>query len=151
MAHDMMIKHKYDDWGFFGWIHNKLGYSMEVTDLAVGEFAERGLPGFIYSVFTRTTTTYWRTVEGGMSRLPEAFKVLIENKLRLRVKVSKLSTTKEGRVSVQWKHKPTDVEYEHKDYDYVIVNAPLTISLRYPEAQTFSKSVQSQTQASRGP
>ncbi|CAO3594472.1 unnamed protein product [Absidia cylindrospora] len=103
-AHQMFLDRGYDNWSEWGYVHNKLGKSLNVSALATeGQ------------------------VDQGLNRIAEAFGPLLGNKVQFNTKVSKLVFTEDKMVAVQWKSSPFDPIYQSKTYDCVIVSAPFSV------------------------
>ena len=79
-----------------------------------------------YNNFTFSATD-WRTIQGGLNRLPQGFEPVLGDKVEFGIKVNKLAIEKNGQVSVQWKDKLYDQEYRSRNYDNVIISVPFTI------------------------
>ncbi|KAI8144254.1 flavin-containing amine oxidoreductase-domain containing protein [Fennellomyces sp. T-0311] len=123
-AHDKALKEGYDDWSEFGWLHNKFGLSLNATESATGLNAGN-IWNDMYDTFTFGASD-WRTVQGGLNRLADAFDPVLGDKVTYGTRVSKLAV-EDGKVSVQWKDDPYDEDYNSKSYDNVIVSAPFSI------------------------
>ena len=59
--------------------------------------------------------------------MAKGFAPVLGDKVEFGIKVNKLAVEEDGQVSVQWKTKPYDEEYQSKSYDNVIVGVPFTI------------------------
>lgn len=124
-AHEKALNEGYDDWSEWGWLHNKMGLSLNATDYVTGLSAGQ-IWEDMYDTFTFSEATNWRTVQGGLNRIPEAFGPVLGKKVTYGISVSKLEFDGK-KVSVQWKKSPYDTKYKSKEYDNVIVAAPFTI------------------------
>lgn len=101
-----------------------MGLSLNATDYATGLDAGN-IWGNMYDTFTFSATD-WRTIQGGLNRLPEAFGPVLGDKVTFNTRVTKLDF--DGKqVSVEWKDKPYDEKYNVKKFDNVIVAAPFSI------------------------
>ncbi|KAG2225937.1 hypothetical protein INT45_006633 [Circinella minor] len=124
-AHAKALEENYDDWSESAWLHQKSGLSLNATEYATG-LKSGNIWEDMYDTFTFSATD-WRTVQGGLNRLAKGFEPVLGNKVEFGIKVSKLAVKEDGQVSVQWKTKPYDEEYQSKSYDNVIVGVPFTI------------------------
>lgn len=124
-AHEKAIEEGYDDWSETGWLHNKMGLSLNATNYATGLDPVQ-IWMYMYDTFTFGATTNWRTVQGGLNRIAEAFGPVVGDKVTFGISVSKLAFDGK-KISVQWKKSPYDTKYLSKTYDNVIVSAPFTI------------------------
>ncbi|KAI9323142.1 flavin-containing amine oxidoreductase-domain containing protein [Dichotomocladium elegans] len=124
-AHDRAIREGYDDWSEWGWIHNKLGLSLNATDFATGLDAGN-IWEAMYNVFVFSATA-WRTVQGGMTRLAHAYEPLVGNKVQFGIRVGKIGFEDNEKISVQWKEDPYADTFKHKMYDNVIISVPFSL------------------------
>ncbi|KAI8079130.1 flavin-containing amine oxidoreductase-domain containing protein [Thamnidium elegans] len=124
-AHAKAIEEGYDDWSEWAWLHNKMGLSLNATNYATG-LSSGNIWSNMYETFTFGRSTNWRTVQGGLNRIANAFEPIVGKKVTFGVKVSKLEF-KKNKVSVQWKKSPYDTKYESKKFDNVIVSAPFSV------------------------
>lgn len=124
-AHEKALEEGYDDWSEWGWLHNKMGLSLNATDYATGLGAGQIWEN-MYDTFTFSKSTAWKTINGGLNRLPQAFGPVLGKKVTYGVRVSKLDFDGD-KVSVQWKKSPYDTKYKSKKYDNVIVAAPFSV------------------------
>lgn len=81
--------------------------------------------GTMYDDFTFASTT-WRTIDGGLNRLPQAFGPILGDKVTFNTKITKIEYDGE-KVSVQWRKKPYDLKYQSKEYENVIVAVPFSV------------------------
>lgn len=126
-AHAKAIEEGYEDWSEWGWLHNKMGLSLNATNFATG-LAPGNIWNTMYDSFTFGRATNWRTVQGGLNRIAEAFGPVVGKKVQFGVQVSKLAFDEDNnQVSVQWKKDVYDTKYESKSYDHVIVSAPFSV------------------------
>lgn len=124
-----------DDWSEFGYVHNYLKYNLNETFVALGE---PGTESFWDSLYENMyfSATDWRTIDGGLSRLPSAFHPLVDGVTQMNRKVQRIEyneTTE--RVTLQWKNNPLDKEWQNTTYDLAVVTAPLALvrTWRLPE------------------
>lgn len=63
-----------------------------------------------------------------MSRLPNAFKPLVQDDLRYNRKIQKVEYLEnENKVKVSWKQNYTDRQFQNATYDYTFVAVPFTV------------------------
>ncbi|ORZ25884.1 flavin-containing amine oxidoreductase-domain containing protein [Absidia repens] len=125
-AHQMFLDRGYDNWSEWGYVHNKLGKSLNVSALATEGGGALMIWERVYFDFI-IATSLWKTVDQGLNRIAEAFKPLLGNKVQFNTMVSKLAFTDDNKVAVQWKSSPFDPNYQSKTYDRVIVSAPFSV------------------------
>ncbi|KAI9495649.1 flavin-containing amine oxidoreductase-domain containing protein [Zychaea mexicana] len=131
-AHKEALEEGYDDWSLWGWLHNKMGVTLNATDYALGSFGNVDIWNYMYHTFLGSATE-WRTVQGGMSRITNAFVPFVGHKVTYNVKVTKIDYEEDDdnnrMLSVQWKDTPTlDAVYHKKLYDKVIMSVPFSIA-----------------------
>ncbi|KAI9318693.1 L-amino-acid oxidase [Dichotomocladium elegans] len=124
-AHSKALEEGYDDWSEYGWLHNKMGLSLNASDYATGLDASQ-IWHDMYDTFTFSATN-WRTVQGGLTRLARAYEPVLGDKVKFNVRVSKLAFEDDDTISVQWKNSPYDETYDIKKYDNVIVSVPFSV------------------------
>jgi Flavin containing amine oxidoreductase len=116
-----------DDWSEFAYLHNYLGYALNTTLVVSGGAGGGSFWDILFeSVYFAATT--WRTIDGGLSRLPSAFHPLVDDITHMDRKVQRVSYNQSTkRVTLQWKTKPLDRTFQHASYDYAIVTAPMAL------------------------
>jgi len=71
-------------------------------------------------------TDNWRTIDGGFSRLPESFRPLIKDDLRLNTRVERIDYA-DKRVFLQWKRDWKDATARESEFDYAVIAVPFTV------------------------
>ncbi|KAI8149700.1 flavin-containing amine oxidoreductase-domain containing protein [Fennellomyces sp. T-0311] len=126
-AHKKALAEGYEDWSMWGWLHNKMGVSLNATDFGIGSYTSADLWGYMYHSFLATATE-WRTVQGGMDRITQALAQFVRHKVSYNTKITKLAYEENNKISVQWKESSAfDAEYQRKLFDKVIVSVPFSI------------------------
>ena len=97
-----------DQWSEFGYMHNYLKYSVNATDQVLNTFlAPAPLPGSMWTSIYQNAyflATQWASVDGGLSRLAEAFHPLVDNITSLKRKVTKVRYDEDAKkVSLFWR------------------------------------------------
>lgn len=114
-----------DRWSEFAYISQYLKGSLNSTDVIVGpENADGSFWLWEYDTLYESADS-WRTIDGGMSRLPEAFLPLVKDNLRLNTKIERVRHAND-KVTLQWRHDFKD-SLHSSTYDYAIVAVPFTI------------------------
>ncbi|KAJ6127907.1 hypothetical protein N7471_009124 [Penicillium samsonianum] len=117
-----------DEWSQTGYVHNALGYDLNTTDLA-GELVTLAAP-FWVSLYDNLffSSKEWKTIDKGMSRLPNAFKPLIGKDLKYNRKIQEVHYLEEDKkVQVSWKNHYADRHFQTATYDYTFVAVPFTV------------------------
>ncbi|RMX89676.1 hypothetical protein D0869_00700 [Hortaea werneckii] len=125
-AHKQAIADGYFDYSEAGYLYYKLGWSKNVTDQADG-FTDDS-PSWPYeSVYF--SATEWRTIDQGLSKLPEAFGPQVLNRTVFDTSVEGMvwNETSE-KMSVQYRNKNLfDIEPDGEmEFDYVVSAVPFT-------------------------
>ncbi|CAG8598404.1 1418_t:CDS:2, partial [Paraglomus occultum] len=103
--------------------------AMELTESATGlfrlAFVEAVLDAYTFtnSYPGEDVKRTWKTIDGGMQRLPDALCSVLKQRIKLNSKVYKLEHLENGNVKVYWKGQPPSSEEFHR----VIVTAPLGV------------------------
>ena len=131
-AHKEAIAAGLFDFSEAGYLRYVLGLDANITD-QVANGSPAGYLAFDNPAFL-TTTEYvyftaskWRTIDQGLSRLPNAFTPLVSNRTRFNTKVESLtwnSTTK--KVTLAWRDKPFSKTTTSLTADYAVISAPFT-------------------------
>ncbi|KAI5306003.1 anthranilate synthase component 1 [Ascosphaera pollenicola] len=114
-----------DDWSEFAYLHNYLKFSLNVTEAVLSGDGETSFWGAIYDNEYLGACT-WVTVDGGLSRLSEAFFPIVDKNIRFKQIVQKLDY-KDDQVTVSWKNEYTDEKVQSEVFDYAIVAAPFSV------------------------
>ena len=116
-----------DDWSEFAYLHNYLGNDLNTT-LTVSDGG--GGAGFWDNIYESLyfSATDWRTIDGGLTRLPSAFHPLVDDITHMNRKIQRMQyndTSK--RVTLQWKDQPLDRTFRNASFDYAIVTVPMAL------------------------
>ncbi|CAI7644990.1 unnamed protein product [Penicillium pancosmium] len=117
-----------DQWSQVAYLHNLLGFDLNTTETA-GDLSNVDAP-FWVNLYDNLffSSTEWKTVDKGMSRLPNAFKPLVGDDLKYHRKIQKIEyLDDENKVQVSWKKNYTDRGFQHAKYDYTFVAVPFTV------------------------
>jgi monoamine oxidase len=132
MAHKMFLDkglngHGGDDFSEFAYVHNVLGYRMNETFVGLGEGGAESFWDNLYEGMYFSATD-WRTIDGGLTRLPSAFHPLVDGVTHMNRKIQRVQyneTTK--KVTLQWKTEPLDRVFQNASYDLAVVTVPMPI------------------------
>ncbi|KAJ5983216.1 hypothetical protein N7481_005315 [Penicillium waksmanii] len=117
-----------DQWSQVAYLHNLLGFDLNTTEIA-GDLSNVDAP-FWVNLYDNLffSSTEWKTVDKGMSRLPNAFKPLVGDDLKYHRKIQKIEYLEdEEKVQVSWKKNYTDRGFQNAKYDYTFVAVPFTV------------------------
>ncbi|KAJ5388544.1 hypothetical protein N7509_011085 [Penicillium cosmopolitanum] len=117
-----------DQWSQVAYLHNLLGFDLNTTEIA-GDLSNVDAP-FWVNLYDNLffSSTEWKTVDKGMSRLPNAFKPLVGDDLKYHRKIQKIEYLEdEKKVQVSWKKNYTDRGFQNAKYDYTFVAVPFTV------------------------
>jgi len=120
-----------DDWSEFAYVHNYLKYELNVTLVALEELGagapSEGFWDLLYESIYFSATD-WRTIDGGLSRLPSAFHPLVDDITFMDRKIQRVQFDEETqKVTLQWKAKPLDRGFQNATYDLAVVTVPMAL------------------------
>lgn len=116
-----------DDWSEFAYVHNYLKYALNDTFVALGDPGSESFWDNLYESMYFSATD-WRTIDGGLTRLPSAFHPLIDGITHMNRKVQRIEFNESSqRVTLQWKSKALDRTFQNASYDLAVVTAPLAL------------------------
>ncbi|KAL7623166.1 hypothetical protein AAE478_006847 [Parahypoxylon ruwenzoriense] len=117
-----------DTWSEFAYMVNYLNATLNDTDVLGG-----GATSFWNSIYDGVYfgATTWRTIDGGLSRLPQSFHPLVDNVTTMNRKIERVEWLDDiQRVKLQWKDNFTDAVYQNASYDYAVFALPFSIVKR---------------------
>jgi hypothetical protein len=116
-----------DDWSEFAYVHNYLKYALNDTFVALGDPGAESFWDNLYESMYFSATD-WRTIDGGLTRLPSAFHPLVDGITHMNRKVQRIEFNESSqRVTLQWKSKPLDRTFQNASYDLAVVTAPMAL------------------------
>ncbi|KAH7367743.1 L-amino-acid oxidase [Plectosphaerella cucumerina] len=116
-----------DVWSEFAFLVNHLGGSLNDTD-ALGK-----IPGDHSYWSNLYNTLYfafgdWRTIDGGLSRLPAAFGPLVGDAVTFGRRVERVRHHEcSDKIELQWRDDYTQRTFGNATFDYAVVSAPFTV------------------------
>ena len=133
-----------DDFSEFAYVHNVLGYGLNDTFVGLGDGGTESFWDNLYESMYFSATD-WRTIDGGLTRLPSAFHrmyllslfkpdanhchlALVDGVTHMNRKIQRVQyneTTQ--RVTLQWKTKPLDRTFQNASYDLAVLTVPLAL------------------------
>lgn len=70
----------------------------------------------------------WKTIDGGLNRLPESFHPLVDNFTTMNRKIERVEWDAENeQVSLLWRHNYTETAFQNSTYDYAVVAVPFSV------------------------
>ncbi|CRK11632.1 hypothetical protein BN1723_009445 [Verticillium longisporum] len=115
-----------DVWSEFAFMVNHLGGSLADAS-AIGRTSYESFWASIYNGFYFVYGT-WKTVDGGLSRLPAAFRPLVEDVTVMDRRIERVSyEPTSDRVTLQWRDNQTLQALQSASYDYAVISAPFTV------------------------
>ncbi|KAG6175927.1 hypothetical protein E4U27_005682 [Claviceps purpurea] len=119
-------KQKGDRWSEFEYLSQHLRGDLNSTDILTQYDNPAGsFWTYIINYFYEYTDN-WRAIDGGMGRLPESFRPLIEDDLRLNTTVERVDY-EDDRVSFQWRRNWRDPTAQTSSFDYAVISVPFTV------------------------
>lgn len=117
-----------DRWSEFAFISQYLKGSLNSTDVLVsGQQDPQG--SFWEGLYDRfyDSASSWATVDGGLSRLPEAFRPLVKDSIRFNTRIERVGYA-DGKVTLRYKNNGfRDAGFQESTHDYAIISAPFTV------------------------
>ncbi|OAL36815.1 hypothetical protein AYO20_03870 [Fonsecaea nubica] len=116
-----------DDFSEFAYAHNVLGYALNETFVELGG---SGSESFWDNLFESMyfSATDWRTIDGGLTRLPSAFHPLVDDVTFMNRKIQRVQYNESTKkVTLQWKAKPLDSTFQNASYDLAVVTVPMPL------------------------
>ncbi|KAF4122893.1 Flavin containing amine oxidoreductase [Geosmithia morbida] len=112
-----------DQWSEFAFMVNHLHASLNSTD-QLGATAVGWWDDLYEGLYFDSST--WKTIDGGLNRLPLSFHPLVDPVTTLERKIERVRFETNDSVTLQWRHNYTDSEFQNSTYDYVVVSAPFS-------------------------
>ncbi|KAI8957263.1 flavin-containing amine oxidoreductase-domain containing protein [Daldinia sp. FL1419] len=125
-----------DTWSEFAYMVNYLNATLNDTDVLGGD-ATSFWDAIYDNVYFNATS--WKTIDGGLSRLPESFHPLVDNVTFMNRKIERVEWLGESqKVNLQWRDNYTDTVFRNASYDYAIFALPFSIvkKMRLPYLPT---------------
>lgn len=132
-----------DTWSEFAYMVNYLNATLNDTDVLEG-----GASSFWDSLYDGVYfgATTWRTINGGLSRLPQSFHPLVDHVTTMNRKVERVQWAEDTqKVTLQWRNNYTDTVFKNASYDYAVFALPFSIvkKMRMPSLPpTISNAIQ---------
>lgn len=115
-----------DRWSEFAYISQYLKGSLNSTDVLDQQQDPQGsFWEYVYDLLYESANS-WATVDGGLSRLPQAFQPLVQDKVRFNTRIERVKRT-DGKVTLQWKNSFKDLNFQEASFDYALVSAPFSV------------------------
>ncbi|KAE8356073.1 flavin-containing amine oxidoreductase-domain containing protein [Aspergillus coremiiformis] len=124
-AHKSAIESGYFHWSEAGYLRYALGYGDDITDYVAGSSNAPMWDDLYEGVYF--SATKWRTIDKGLESLPRAFWPHVANKTTLHRKIEGLSFNEtSGKIAVNWRDEPLQLQPNSEEYDYAVVSAPFS-------------------------
>lgn len=126
-----------DHWSEFGFLVNFLNGTLDAVDGLIGMPQEsfwQDLYGVVYD-----SAASWKTIHGGLNRLPLAFHPLVDKVTHLNRNIEKINySNKTEKVTLQWRDSYADRHFKTQSFDYALVSLPMTVlrSMILPTLET---------------
>lgn len=116
-----------DQWSEFAYMVNYLKASLNDTDIVSSGDGKDSFWDTLYEGLYFDAAS-WKTIDGGLNRLPLAFHPLVDNYTTMGRKIERVQFDAESeQVNLQWRNNYTDVEFQNSTYDYAVVAVPFSI------------------------
>ncbi|OAR01157.1 hypothetical protein LLEC1_06005 [Akanthomyces lecanii] len=115
-----------DRWTEFSYLSQYLKGSLNSTDMLDNQQDPRGSYWeYVYDVMYESANTY-KTIDGGLSRLPLSFAPLVSGNTQMGIKVERVKHA-DDKVTLQWKRSFKDRDFQNSTFDYAVISAPFTV------------------------
>lgn len=115
-----------DRWSEFSYISQYLKGDLNTTDLLdIQQDPHGSFWEYMYDLLYESADS-WKTIDGGLSRLPLSFGPLVKDDLQFNRKIERVQY-KNNKVTLQWKHHFKDAAFQSSTFDYAIISAPFSI------------------------
>ncbi|KAI1390008.1 flavin-containing amine oxidoreductase [Hypoxylon trugodes] len=114
-----------DVWSEFAYMVNYLKASLNDTDVLSG-----GATSFWDTIYESVYfgATSWKTIDGGLSRLPESFHPLVDNVTTMNRRIERVEWLDDiQQVKLQWRDNYTDTVFQNSSHDYAVFALPFSI------------------------
>ncbi|KAI0844689.1 flavin-containing amine oxidoreductase-domain containing protein [Daldinia vernicosa] len=125
-----------DTWSEFAYMVNYLNATLNDTDVLGGD-ASSFWDQIYDNVYFGATT--WKTIDGGLNRLPASFHPLVDNVTTMNRKIERAEWLDDTqKVNLQWRDNYTDTVFQNASYDYAVFAVPFSIvkKMRLPYLPT---------------
>ncbi|KAI1171092.1 L-amino acid oxidase [Nemania sp. FL0916] len=113
-----------DVWSEYAYFVNYLGASLNDTDFVTGGDSITSFWNTLYEGLYFGATT-WKTINGGLNRLPLSFHPLVDNYTSLNTMIERIQWDEAlGKVNLQWRDNYTCPVFQNAKFDYVIMAVP---------------------------
>ncbi|TLS28002.1 hypothetical protein PpBr36_00898 [Pyricularia pennisetigena] len=117
-----------DHWSIYAYFKHHLEASLNATNAVLPSFFGRPSSTFWSTLYETVyfSSSSWKTIDGGLSRLPKSFLPHVEKDLQLNRKIERVSFSEEKKeVTLQWKG--AGGESESATYDYAVMAVPFVV------------------------
>ncbi|KAI8239781.1 L-amino-acid oxidase [Colletotrichum sp. SAR 10_96] len=114
-----------DTWSEYAFMVNYLKGSLNSTD-ALGMYSATSFWDTLYEGMYFEAATY-RTIDGGLSRLPLSFHPLVDDVTTMDRKIERVQFTEDSKVNLQWRNNFTEKTFQNASYDYALMAVPFSI------------------------
>ncbi|KAI1463958.1 flavin-containing amine oxidoreductase-domain containing protein [Daldinia caldariorum] len=114
-----------DTWSEFAYMVNYLNATLNDTNMLQGDATS-----FWNAIYDNVYfgATKWKTIDGGLSRLPQSFHPLVDNVTTMNRKIERVEWLGDAqRVNLQWRDNYTDTVFQNASYDYAVFAVPFTM------------------------
>ncbi|KAI6382553.1 hypothetical protein MCOR32_003042 [Pyricularia oryzae] len=119
-----------DQWSIYAYFKHHLEASLNATDAVLPSFFGSSSGTFWSTLYESVyfSSSSWKTIDGGLSRLPKSFAPHVEKDLQLNRKIERVSFSEESKeVTLQWKGKGAGGELQSTSYDYAVMAVPFVV------------------------
>ncbi|KAM0214184.1 hypothetical protein ACHAQI_003808 [Fusarium lateritium] len=119
-----------DQWSEYAFMVNYLKGSLNTTDM-IGGWSSATFWDSLYEGMYFQAASY-KTIDGGLNRLPLAFHPLIDDITTMGRKIERVRYDETAeKVTLQWRHEYNDTSFQNSTFDYAVVAVPFSIVRRW--------------------
>ncbi|KAI3318755.1 L-amino acid oxidase [Xylariaceae sp. AK1471] len=113
-----------DVWSEYAYLVNHLGSSLNDTDFVTSGYSASSFWNAMYEgVYFGATT--WKTIDGGLNRLPLSFHPLVDNDTSLNTMIERIQWIEDSqKLNLQWRTSYADRVFQNATFDYAILSTP---------------------------
>ncbi|KAJ2997806.1 hypothetical protein NUW58_g534 [Xylaria curta] len=113
-----------DIWSEYAYFVNYLGASLNDTNFVTGGYDASTFWHAMYEGLYFGATT-WKTIDGGLNRLPLSFHPLVDNNTHLDTMIERIQWLEDSqKLNLQWRCNYTDRVFQNATFDYAVMAIP---------------------------
>lgn len=111
-------------WSEFSFLVQFLKGSLNATDF-IAPYQSHSLWEIYYEDVYQLASE-WKTIDGGLNRLPQSFRPLVDDITRMKTSVERVKY-ENNKVTLEWRDSFRDKKFQSSTHDYAIIAVPFTV------------------------